>query len=374
MNKRIVSGLAALAIVFSGATALPTGVFDNFSLTASAETHEDLTYTILDDGTVEISKCKDREIDTVVIPSEIDGKTVTSIGAECFYECKSLESVTIPDSVTNIGDYAFGVCKSLKSITIPESVNYIGNLAFISCTSLESIVIPEGITEIKGDTFRNCPELTSITLPKSLTKIDYLAFSGCSKLKSIVIPDKVTFIGESAFFDCYSLENVRMPNSVKRIDTQAFMNCPNLKTIAIPKSVTSFGAKALGYSVYRGYYSRYFDFTIKGYEGSSADAYAKSNGFKFEAIDAKTYPVVTSEVRGKQFRIKWTSVPDAEEYGLAVYQAGSWRVKKYFAEDVNTYTSPKLAAGTYKMVVCAKVNGEWDTSDLNRRTFTVTIK
>ncbi|MBQ4143796.1 MAG: leucine-rich repeat protein, partial [Thermoguttaceae bacterium] len=53
---------------------------------------------------------------SVTIPSSIDGLPVTSIGNEAFWCCKSLTSVTIPDSVTSIGNEAFWCCKSLTSV------------------------------------------------------------------------------------------------------------------------------------------------------------------------------------------------------------------------------------------------------------------
>ena len=43
----------------------------------------------------------------IVIPYEIDGKSVTEIGTRAFYECSRLTSVTIPDSVTKIEEDAF---------------------------------------------------------------------------------------------------------------------------------------------------------------------------------------------------------------------------------------------------------------------------
>ncbi|MCR5122460.1 MAG: hypothetical protein K6B74_08575 [Ruminococcus sp.] len=85
------------------------------------------------------------------------------------------------------------------------------------------------------------------------------------------------------------------------------------------------------------------------------------------------YPVVSAQVSGEQFRLKWTAVSGAEKYGIAVYQSGRWRTKVQLGGSVTSYTSPKMSRGTYKLVVCAKVNGKWDTSDISGRAVTVKI-
>ena len=87
-----------------------------------------------------------------------------------------------------------------------------------------------------------------------------------------------------------------------------------------------------------------------------------------------TYPVVTSEVQGKQFRLTWTAVPNAQAYGIACYQNGKWRVKAQVNGNTTKYTSPKgITHGSYTCVVCAKVNGSWDTSDIKSRKFVIKI-
>ena len=105
--------------------------------------------------------------------------SVTYIGNDAFFDCKSLTSINIPNSVTNIGNRAFRGCDSLKRINIPDSVTYIGNLAFAFCSSLTNIDIPNNVTNIGYRAFCYCRSLTSINIPNSVTYIGNGAFWGC---------------------------------------------------------------------------------------------------------------------------------------------------------------------------------------------------
>ncbi|MBQ1537422.1 MAG: hypothetical protein IIZ73_03770, partial [Ruminococcus sp.] len=94
---------------------------------------------------------------------------------------------------------------------------------------------------------------------------------------------------------------------------------------------------------------------------------------------ASVYPKITEieyNEQYHQFKLNWTEVPNAQNYGIAVYLAGKWKIQTQSIPATQTsYTSPKLKAGqTYKMIVCAKVNGKWDLSALNSRAFEVTVK
>ena len=91
------------------------------------------------------------------------------------------------------------------------------------------------------------------------------------------------------------------------------------------------------------------------------------------------YPVVKNidyNEEFHQFRLTWSKVKDAQNYGVAVYLAGKWVIlDQKIPASTPYYTSPKLNAGqTYKMVICAKVGGKWDITALNTRTFEVTVK
>ncbi|MGN1235377.1 MAG: leucine-rich repeat domain-containing protein, partial [Christensenellaceae bacterium] len=112
-----------------------------------------LEFTLLSDGTYEVSGIRICNANEIVIPSTYNGKPVTSIGAQAFYNCSSLTSIEILDGVKSIDTWALYGCSSLASIEIPDSVTSIGDSAFQSCSSLTSIEIPDGVMSIGYRTF-----------------------------------------------------------------------------------------------------------------------------------------------------------------------------------------------------------------------------
>ena len=245
----------------------------------------------------------------VVIPSELGGYPVASIGERSFYNNNSLESIIIPDSVTSIGESAFSSCYSIESIAIPESVTSIGNGAFAWCKSLKSIIIPDSVTSIGESAFNNCSSLKSIIIPDGVVSIGESAFHNCSSLKSIIIPDSVTSIGKGAFAWCESLESIIIPDGVTHIIESTFSYCKNLKNVTIPDSVISIGYMAFSSctglknitipesvtSISSSAFSNCPGLTIHCYKDSYAYSYAVEKSILFTIIRTGD-PTVDSQI------------------------------------------------------------------------------
>lgn len=229
----------------------------------------------------------------VVIPSKINGVTVTTIGTDAFLGL-NITSVTIPDSVTEIGSNAFAGCTNLTSVnyegdwsnltiqsgnpavqdaanaplfdfkftpdntavivtnykyngaaadvTIPsryqgKPVTTIGHAAFFN-SAVTSVTIPDSVTSISDGAFINCPKLTNISIPNSVTSIGFSAFSSCTSLKSITLPSSLSFISGALFLGCSQLTTIHIPVSVTSIGNNAFADCPSLMTVTYPGSKT----------------------------------------------------------------------------------------------------------------------------------------
>ena len=175
-------------------------------------------------------------IQSITIPSN-----VTSIGTYAFEKCYSLVSLMIPSNVTNIGDYAFHHCYSLSNIAIPSSVTSIGAYAFQSCYSLTNMIIPSNVTNIVNGMFYGCYSLVNVTIPSNATNIGDYAFQYCYSLSNITIPSSVTSIGNSAFYSCFSIPSITIPSSVTSIGNSTFQYCFSLASVTIQSSITSIG-------------------------------------------------------------------------------------------------------------------------------------
>lgn len=221
--------------------------------------------------------------------------TVTCIGARAFAENKDITEVIIPDSVKSIGEDAFGGCSGLTSIEIPDSVEVIGNCVFGLCSSLERIKLPSKVRSYGTGMFIGCLKLESVEIPVGATVIGYGDFLDCG-VKSITIPDTVTELEQNCISDCASLESLVIPKSVKRICEGAINGCTSLKEITIenPYTIISPKPSTISSSQIVGSGGQ-FSGVIRGCKYSTAEAYAKRFGYRFEATDEDDTEVILGD-------------------------------------------------------------------------------
>lgn len=189
--------------------------------------------------------CLHHELTRICVPSSIYYKdelfNVTKIGEYAFSECRSLETIDIPDSVIEVGAAVFYNCENLQFVKMSDKIQFLpaewitgvvdlefGNCDcfdgfFTSCRSLRSVQLPNGLKKISPATFKGCSALSSIVIPEGVTSIDYGAFEGCSSLENIIIPQSITEIGDKAFKDCGSLKSIFLPKKAK-LGKQVFNN------------------------------------------------------------------------------------------------------------------------------------------------------
>jgi hypothetical protein len=103
------------------------------------------TYT-LSGSNATINKCS-KTYGSLVIPSKVNGYTVTDIGNSAFEDCSGLTNVTIPSSVTSIGRSTFSGCSSLTTVycNIEEPLGITEET--FSNSSISTLYVPAGCKE-----------------------------------------------------------------------------------------------------------------------------------------------------------------------------------------------------------------------------------
>ncbi len=200
-------------------------------------------YKIENDAAIITSHQPDANEAQVVIPEELQGKPVTTLEENAFYQHKNMEFVTLPQSLTTIDGSPFYRCYSLKELHIPRNVKEIDGNPVFRCGSLEKITV-----DINNAHF---------------TAVDGVLFN---KEKTVLI----------AYPEGKADETYTIPSSIEKLEEDAFGYDPQFKHLTILSNVKEFPE------------GNVFVFpdkiTVYVEPNSAAEQYAKRHNLNFKTI------------------------------------------------------------------------------------------
>ena len=167
---------------------------------------------------------------SVTLPS-----TIEKIGTSVFQSCDVLETIKIPAAVTEIPAFAFKDCKAITSLDL-TNVEKIQKGAFFNCTSLEAITVSNKLEYATRDAFVGCSSLkynveeNLLYLGDNTNKYVLLVQPNpeAITLDECVVSNTTKVIADYAFDICKDLKKITLSDSVKVINGTAFTSCTEL--------------------------------------------------------------------------------------------------------------------------------------------------
>jgi len=134
----------------------------------------------------------------VVVPSTLDGYSVTSIGSFAFFEDSAITSVTLPDSVISLSSYSFHYMPELTYLNLGNGVTTLGSYNVAYSPKLSTVVLGSGFRKLGTYSMTGNTSLKTLNLPDGSTTIDTYAFSN-SSVETVTIPATVITANIYAF-------------------------------------------------------------------------------------------------------------------------------------------------------------------------------
>ncbi len=179
------------------------------------------------------------------------GENIVKVKKDVFSDCKSLTTISVPNSVVSIDDNAFEGCenidslfwdsnvspqvitqycrKNLRKVTFGEKIQEIASQAFSDCSALESAILPNNIASIGAKAFENCTSLSSLFIPNSVYSIGEGVFDGCEKLSLVSFSTQPVCVSEncnvfvpSPMTELYKSGNICAIDSIKQASIALF--------------------------------------------------------------------------------------------------------------------------------------------------------
>ncbi len=159
------------------------------------------------------------ETDRVIIPNEIDGQPVISIGEKAFMNAP-ISEVVLPKSLKAILGKAFQGCSNIKHIDLPDTIEYLGSYCFAD-SGIVDLVLPSSLTEVPSFCCDSCKQLKKVSFGTRVTTIEHSAFNGCLEIREISLPETLLNV-QSYSFEGTSISTMIFPSNVKQVSNGTF--------------------------------------------------------------------------------------------------------------------------------------------------------
>ena len=260
-----------------------------------------------------IKSINDKNVEEVVIPSELNGKQVKKILHSAFKGLNNVKKIKVPNSIEIIEDYAFSDCIVLEELYLPSSIRRIGFGIISNCNRIRNLEIPfvgEALWNDQvfcfGYLFSTEGILSNDLVPKSLKSVSILnedkiednQFKGCKYIETFTIGSRTADIGKNAFEGCIGLKTLKiLPNSILScIDENAFLNTDIDDLYYAP------GVERWLNITFMGAFSNPFDYDI---ENNGVDDFLKNDYNRFLVLeDGEYYEVRNIVIPDRIYEIK----------------------------------------------------------------------
>lgn len=276
---------------------------------AATKAGEEYNYFEREDGTLEITGYSGNDTE-LIVPAEIDGKCVASIGLGAFRGCNSLTKVELSEGVTSIYGNVFNGCSSLRSIKLPSSLTYIDVYAFEDCNSDLTLLVYKGSyaeTYAKNtginyryiDDSKDCFHTWKTDIVKATTKKHGSIMKTCTKcreqVKETIYAAKSIKLSKTS--GIYNGKKQKPSVTVKNSKGKILKNKD--WTVTYPKAMKNVGSYIVTIKLkgnYKGNVKKTFQIVPKGTQISRIKA--KKKGFvlkwKKQAVQTTGYEIVYS--------------------------------------------------------------------------------
>lgn len=230
--------------------------------------------------------------DSIIITNCHNNITATIKDEVCYVDAN--------DSTVNTVE-EFAVSKEIMSNWSESEYELFSNLLLGS--NIMELYYSDNIITVR-DSVIACDMISKVNFGNTVKCIDDYTFA-YSSVEDVEFSNSLEKIGEYAFGECGVLTDVVLPSSVNEIGRMAFFDCSNLKNVVIYSKNADIQEFAFGYHRGDSEKLKISDFTITGYSGSTAEAYANENGFTFIAFDE---PISTTTTQVNQITSTSTTV------------------------------------------------------------------